>query len=142
LKSQIVESAVLGEPLVVPTPQAIDDVVYNRDLAKAVVLACDAPGPRHWQFNISGGELVTIREFAAEVMRLCPEHRLTIDESSRETRPPGTPATNGLLSNARAREEVRYAPDFPGIAGIADYVAWLRANVVPERVPVSGGGAA
>ncbi len=132
LKSRIVEMGALGEPFAVPTPEAIDDVVYNRDLAKAVLLACSAPRPEHWQFNISGGQLVTIREFTIETMRCCPEHRLSLDESSRDTRPPGTPATNGLLSNARARAELGYEPDFPGVAGVADYVDWVRRNQAVE----------
>ena len=123
LKSRIVEMAFHGEPFAVPTPELTDDVVYNRDVAKAVVLACFAPRPEHWQFNISSETLVSLRAFAEEVMRHCPSHRLTIDESAPASDRPGT---NGLLSNARARAELGYEPDFPGVAGVADYVQYLQ----------------
>jgi UDP-glucose 4-epimerase len=125
--SRIVEMACRGEPLSVPTPDVVDDVVYNRDVAKAIVLACFAPKPEHWQFNISSESLVSQRAFAQEVMRLCPGHRLTIAESSQA---PAGPGTNGLLSNARARRELNYVPDFPGLAGIADYVEHLRRHQI------------
>ena len=36
------------------------------------------------------------------------------------------PRTAGLLSGARARAELGFAPDFPGVTGIADYLAHLR----------------
>ena len=123
LKSRIVETAFRGEPFTVPTPDWIDDIVYNRDVAKAVVLACDAPRPAHWQFNISSETLVSLRDFVDEVARHCPDHRLTIDETSSV---PERPGTSGLFSNARARAELGYTPDFPGAAGVADYLAYLR----------------
>lgn len=125
LKSRIVETAFRGEPFTVPTPDLADDAVYNRDVAKAVVLACDAPRSEHWQFHISGGQLITLRAFVAEVVRHCPQHRLTLDETAR---PPEGPGTRGLLDNSRARAELGYVPDFPGATGVADYVAWLRAT--------------
>jgi UDP-glucose 4-epimerase len=111
-----------GEPLTVPCPDLADDGVYNRDVAKAVVLACDAPPTTHWQFHISNEQLTTLREFVAEVVRHCPQHRLTLDEA---TPPPSGPNTRGLLSNARARAELGYQPDYPGVSGVADYVTWL-----------------
>lgn len=121
--SRIVEQAFHGEPLTIPLPDLLDDVVYNRDVAKAIVLAGFAPRPTHWQFNISGETLVSRRAFVDEAMRQCPDHRLTLDESV--PRPTG-PTTAGLFSNARARAELGYQPDFPGAAGVADYVAHLR----------------
>jgi nucleoside-diphosphate-sugar epimerase len=121
--SRIVEQAHRGEPLTVPWPEQRDDIVYNRDVAKAIVLAGFAPRPEHWQFNISGGTLVSRRAFVDEVIRHCPEHRLTLDESVPQ---PTTPTTAGLFSNARARAELGYQPDFPSAAGVADYVSHLR----------------
>ncbi|HVA24898.1 MAG TPA: NAD(P)-dependent oxidoreductase [Chloroflexota bacterium] len=120
LKSRIVEMAFHGQPMVVSNPDYADDAVYNRDVAKAIVLACSAPQREHWQFNVSGGQLVTLRQFTQEVMRLCPRHQLTFDESPAEP-----PKTAGLLSGARARAELGFQPDFPGLTGIADYVAHL-----------------
>jgi nucleoside-diphosphate-sugar epimerase len=129
-KGRIVQAALRGEPYTVRTPEVVDDLVYVRDVAKGHALALFAPATEHWQFNISGGQLVSLREFAAEVARLCPQHRLTLMESA-ETRV----ATNvtGLLSIERARAELGYAPDFPGVAGVADYLGVLR-QAVPAAV--------
>jgi UDP-glucose 4-epimerase len=127
LKSSIVEMGYRGEPLTVPTPDLTDDTVYNRDVAKAVLLACFAPTPEHWQFNVSSESLVSLRTFTEEVMRRCPNHRLTIDERSVA---PDRPGTNCLLSNARAREELGYTPDFPGVAGVADYLEHIQRHQI------------
>jgi UDP-glucose 4-epimerase len=125
LACRIVEMAFAGQPFVVPTPGQRDDMVYNRDVAKAIVLAGFAPRTEHWQFNISGGQLVTIREFAEEAMRLCPRHQLTIDNASPN---PAKPSTASLMSIARARAELGYEPDFPGVSGVAHYVEHLRQH--------------
>jgi len=98
-------------------------VVYNRDVAKAIVLACFAPRPTHWLFNISSGMLVSQQAFAEEVMRHCPQHRLSFD---REAPAPDAGMILGLFSNSLARAELGYVPDYPGAAGIADYIAHLR----------------
>ncbi|GEM_PF-4987152 len=54
-------------------------------------------------------------------MPVCPRHRLTFDE--REGEPPT--ATAGLLSIERARAELGDRRDYPGVRGVADYVAHL-----------------
>lgn len=130
LKSRIVEAGFHGEPFEVPDPDHRDDVVYNLDVARAVVLAAFAQRPEHWQFNIAGGELVSLREFAREVMRLCPQHRLTLGPSAG----PQSPGTSGLMSIERARAELGYVPEYPGTSGIAHYLEHLQ-RLVP------GGGA-
>ena len=122
LKSRMVESAVHGEPLVVPGLDTCDDVVYNADVAKGVVLACFAPATEHWQFNISGGRLVSLREFASEVRRCVPGHALQEDKASAPLLAPSA----CLLSIERARTELGFEPDFPGVHGIAEYVRDLQ----------------
>jgi UDP-glucose 4-epimerase len=133
-KARIVEAALNGEPYTVRTPDVVDDLVYVRDVAKGHALALFAPRTEHWQFNISGGQLVSLREFAAEAARLCSQHRLSIQESS-ET---GVPTNvTGLLSIERARAELGYAPDFPGVVGVADYLDVLRGTAALTVAAVS-----
>lgn len=121
LKSRIIEASLRSEPVTVEVPDVADDIVYNADVAKGAVLACFAPRPEHWQLNISGGQLVTLRQFANEAARLIPQHKLTIPAA-----PGGEVAipTNitGLLSIERARTAIGYEPDYPGIDGVAAYV--------------------
>ncbi len=123
LKTRIVESALDGEPFAVPMADVRDDIVYNRDVAKGAVLACFAPPPEHWQFNIATGALTSLREFASEVMRVVPGHALSIDESRAAEAPPNV---TGILSIDRAREKLGYEPDFPGASAVSDYVSTLR----------------
>ena len=124
LKAWIVDSALSGEPFEIPMPDIRDDIVYNRDVAKGAVLACFAAPSEHWQFNIAGGQLSSLRQFGEEVMRVVPAHKL----SFAPTTDAAAIARNvtGLLSIDRARAELGYEPDFPAVAGVADYVAMLR----------------
>jgi UDP-glucose 4-epimerase len=122
LKSRMVESAVHGEPLLVQGLDTRDDVVYNADVAKGVVLACFARATEHWQFNISSGKLVSLREFAEEVRRCVPASALREDRRSAPLRAPSA----CLLSIDRARAELDFEPDFPGVSGVAEYVRLLQ----------------
>jgi UDP-glucose 4-epimerase len=119
LKSQIIEAGLSGEPLVIPTPDVIDDIVFNRDVARAHVLACFGPKTEHFQFNISGGELVSLRDFAQEVMRLCPNHRLSFSD---EPEPMDDSKLTARLSIERAGEELGFVPNYPGVKGVAAYI--------------------
>jgi nucleoside-diphosphate-sugar epimerase len=133
LKSRIVDAALAGEPFAIPWADVRDDIVYNRDVAKGAVLACFASRPAHWQFNIASGALTSVREYAEEVMRVVPGHRLTISDTPAD--PPGN--VTGILSIERARAELGYEPDYPGPSGVADYVATLQRTLRAETPLVS-----
>jgi UDP-glucose 4-epimerase len=126
LKARIVDSAVAGEPFSVPMADLLDDIVYNADVAYGAVLACFAAPTAQWQFNIAGGRLVSVREFAEEVMRVVPAHRLSFEAANGAA---GAVPRNvtGRLSIDRARAELGYEPQFPGVTGVADYVNRLAA---------------
>lgn len=119
LKSQIIEAAMAGEPFEIATPDVVDDIVFNRDVAKAHLLAAFGPKTKHFQFNISGGQLVSVRDFAHEVMRLCPEHRLTF---ANKPEPVDASKLAARLSIERARQELGFEPDYPGLDGVAAYI--------------------
>ena len=121
MKVHILEASRRGEPVQVPWPNVADDLVYNDDVAKGAVLAAFAPKPEHWIFNISGSRLVTLREFAEEAMRLLPKHQVTVLPPKPDDAAPASNVT-GLLSIERARAEIGYEPDYPGVAGIAAYL--------------------
>ncbi|HEY3059210.1 MAG TPA: NAD(P)-dependent oxidoreductase [Chloroflexota bacterium] len=134
LKSRIVDAALSGEPCAIPWADVQDDIVYNRDVATGAVLACFAPGkPAHWQFNIATGALTSVRDYAEEVMRVVPTHRLTFDDTPRPA--PGN--VTGILSIDRARSELGYEPDFPGASAVSDYVASLRRVLRAETRALS-----
>jgi nucleoside-diphosphate-sugar epimerase len=126
LKSRIVEAAALGRDVVVRGADVVDDLVYNRDVAKAVLCAAavDPAGRDHLVYNVSGGALVSMREFVAEVARCCPDSRVEFVESDES-------ASTGLrlrMDISLAAREIGYVPDFPGTAGVSDYVAVIRTG--------------
>lgn len=124
LKAGIVHAALRGLPFVVDNPDSLDDIVYNADVGRAHVLAAFAPTPADWQFNIAGGGLVGLRDFTEEVLRLTPGHQVTYGGESAAA---FGNATRGLLDITRAREQLGYEPAFPGVSGVADYVARERS---------------
>lgn len=123
LKTRIVEAAAQGRDVLVRGADVADDLVYNRDVAKAVLCAAANPaGRQHHVYNISGGALVSMREFVAEVARCCPDARVEFVESD-ELASPGLRLRMDISLAAR---EIGYLPDFPGMTGVADYVAVVR----------------
>ena len=128
LKSRIIDAALAGEEFAIPWADVRDDIVYNRDVAKGAVLACFAPRSAHWQFNIATGALTSIRDYASEVMRLVPAHRLSFEATPRPA--PGN--VTGILSIERARAELGYEPDFPGASAVGDYVSSLQSVLRAE----------
>jgi UDP-glucose 4-epimerase len=126
LKSRIVEAAALGRDVLVRGADVVDDLVYNRDVAKAVLCAATADPVRrdHHVYNVSGGALVSMRQFVAEVARCCPDARVEFVESDES-------ASTGLrlhMDISLAAREIGYVPGFPGTAGVADYVAVMRTG--------------
>jgi nucleoside-diphosphate-sugar epimerase len=121
MKTHIIEASRRGEAVQVPWPEVADDIVYNGDVAKGAVLAAFAPKSDHWMFNISGNQLVSLRQFAEETRRLIPGSQITVLPPKPDDAAPASNVT-GLLSIDRARAEIGYEPDYPGVKGIAAYL--------------------
>ncbi|GGI02442.1 NAD-dependent epimerase/dehydratase family protein [Egicoccus halophilus] len=124
LKAQIVDAALAGRHLRIDNADVADDVVYNADVGRGHVLAAFAPPSTDGVFNIASGQLTTLRAWAEEVMRQCPDHRLEFGDHD-ETKIAS--ATQGVMDIQRARRELGYEPAFPGVSGVADYVTRERA---------------
>lgn len=100
------------------------DVTYVRDLAEGIYLAATARPVRHRLFNITGGVLRRRSEVAALTRALVPGAVVRVG--------PGILAGAHLRGPSRldrVREELGYAPRFTLEAGLADWLAWLRAPV-------------
>ena len=136
MKTHVVEATLRGEPVEVPWGDVADDLVYNGDVAKGAVLAAFAPQTEHEIFNISGNQLVTLRAFAEAAMQNLPGHRITV-LPTRPDDPPPPGNISMLLSIDRARAELGYEPDHPGVKGIAAYLDRLRhvEAVLAHRQP-------
>jgi len=119
----MIASAVRGEATVIPGGgERIMDCVYVKDLARAFVLAADAPRLASPAYNIGAGEPVTPGRFAAAVEAALPGTRIEIG--------PGIDFAPGhycVLDISRARRDLGFEPRWPLDAGVADCAARVKA---------------
>lgn len=124
--SRIIENVMAGE--VARLPQGgdqIDDMIYHRDIAHALVLALDARALEHRVFNIGRGEPATMRQFADAVRRVFPGARIEIGPGL-DYYGSGIPYYS-VFDISRARRELRFEPAYDLEAGVRDYVATMAA---------------
>jgi ADP-L-glycero-D-manno-heptose 6-epimerase len=98
------------------------DFVYVRDVVSLTINALSAP--RNGVYNCGSGQAVSFNEVIAELnrnlgTRLEPEYF----ENPYSFYQPHTEADLGL-----SRSELKYVPQYPPAAGIADYVAFLEGR--------------
>lgn len=133
IASLLVENAYYGRPTRLPQGgDERDDLVYNRDVAHAVVLAAYAEDLEHRLFNIGSGQLVTLRDLATAVQAHLPQAEIDIGPGlnymQREF-----PA-HCLFDIGRARRELGYEPHYDLRRGVADYLAIL-GRLPPQAAP-------
>jgi len=121
IHGQIIENAFKG--LDTRIPQGRDqqiDLVYVKDVAAAIILACLRPGIRGKVFNIGTGEGSTLIDLGAEIKKYFPKAIIEIG-----------PGTDYLMDNrshycvmdiSKAKEELGFIPKFPLSKGVADYI--------------------
>ena len=127
LGSAMVENAVRGLPAHFPKGgDQRQDWVYYKDIAQAVVKACEAGPLTHQVFNIGSGIAASFSEFADGVRAAVPGADVAIGpglnpfETSYDA--------YWVLDIGRARDELGYRPAYGTLAlGIADYVREYRA---------------
>ncbi len=124
IHGQIIENAARG--VATHIPQGRDqklDVVYVKDVAAAVILACLQPGVKGKVFNIGSGEGSTLVDLAGEVKKYFPQAVIEVG-----------PGVDYLMDNrshycvmdiSKARAELGYTPRFPLPEAVKDYVQQL-----------------
>jgi len=115
----MIGNAVQGRSTVIPGgAERVMDCVYVKDLARAFILAADAPRLGSSAYNIGAGEPVTPGRFAAAVSVAVPGARIEVG--------PGIDFAPGhycVLDISRARRDLGFEPRWPLEAGVADCVA-------------------
>jgi nucleoside-diphosphate-sugar epimerase len=96
--------------------------IHVEDVAGAAILAADAPHPRGYVFNISGGTHVTMHEAAQMIRKLVPHATIEIGPGHWHL------DRQGPWSMATAEQELGYRPEIPLERGLADYAAWLKEH--------------
>jgi len=115
-----VEAAVRGEAIAMPRGDALADWTYAGDAALAAWLALSAPRPSWRLYNVCT-ERLPIGAFTQALRGLLPDAQIT--EAASES--PGNP--HAPMDNSRLVEDLGFAPAFDLEAGLADYIARIRA---------------
>lgn len=123
--SRLVEHAMAGQPARLPQGgDQPDDMIYHRDIAHAIVLACYAGGLTDRVFNVGRGEPSTMREFANAVRRVIPNATIEVG-AGLDYYGSGIPYYS-VYDISRARQQLAFTPRFDMEAGVRDYVDTMR----------------
>jgi UDP-glucose 4-epimerase len=123
ISSAIIESAMFEKPITVT--QDVDkknDMIYNRDVANGIALACFAENLEHRVFHLGTGVGVSLRNIIEIARTMFKGAAIEIGSG------PLTPSgSNHCVFNIdRARRELGYQPQYDLEAGIRDYVDTMR----------------
>lgn len=128
IHSRIVEPIVRGEAVrIIAGGDQKDDMIYVRDVATAIVLACTASHAISGIYHIGSGRPSTLKEFGAAVRKAKPAADLMIGDG---------PDYLGLLDRycvmdiSRAQRELGFAPAFSLETAVKDYVDYLESRAV------------
>ncbi|PYM63835.1 MAG: NAD(P)-dependent oxidoreductase [Candidatus Rokuibacteriota bacterium] len=133
--SRLVENAMAGSPGRLPQGgDQPDDMIYHRDIAHAIVLACYATGLEHRIFNIGRGEASTMRQFAHAIRRVVPGAVLEVGPGL-DYYGSGIPYYS-VYDITRARTELGFQSRFDLEAGVRDYITTMeRLGIPPTVIP-------
>jgi len=129
IHSHIIESAMLGRALKIPDGgDHVNDMVYNRDIANGVVLACFVEKPNHRIFHLGTGKTEKIRHVVEIVNDIFGRELVEIG--------PGLGKENPCIFDiSRAQEELGFSPQYSLEAGIKDYIKTMKKlDITPVAV--------
>jgi UDP-glucose 4-epimerase len=126
IASEMVEAAFRGERYVLEEGgDERDDMLYLRDVARGCVLAAHAENLVHRTFIIATGQLVTLRDVAAEIKKHLPDARIEVG-GGLDPFKIGFKGY-GVFDISRARAELGYEPAYLLPEAVKDYLDTLRA---------------
>jgi UDP-glucose 4-epimerase len=123
--SQIIEGAYSGKAVRIEKGgDQKDDMIYNKDVAHGIYLACTVPKLRYDAYNIGTGVGFTLKDVANEVKRLIPETDIQIGSGLHFLG--GPTYYYSVYDITRAREDLGFSPRFTLGGAIKDYIETLR----------------
>jgi len=123
--SQIIEGAYSGKAVRIEKGgDQKDDMIYNKDVAHGIYLACTVPKLRYDAYNIGTGVGFTLKDVANEVKRLIPETDIQIGSGLHFLG--GPTHYYSVYDITRAREDLGFSPQFTLGGAIQDYIETLR----------------
>ncbi len=123
MNSKIIESAMLGKPLkVTQDVDRMNDMVYNRDVANGVVLACFTENLKHRIFHLGTGKGENLRQIIEIVGNIFRGAPIEIGSGL----PTPSMSNHCVFNIDRARRELGYSPQYDLETGIKDYIETMR----------------
>jgi UDP-glucose 4-epimerase len=120
----MIENAMTGKPTRISRGgDERDDVIYVKDYANAVVLACFAQPVKHHIFNIGSGQGYSLHDFANAIKKIYPEAIFEIGPGLDYRNMPGRYC---VMDFSRAKAELGFTPKFSVDDGVRDYVESMR----------------
>ena len=122
----MIANAMLGKPTVIPSGgDEKSDLVYVKDVANGIVLACFAQNLKHRAFNIASGKGHKLEDIANALKKIYPEATFDIGAGLSES-------GYCVLDISRAKDELGYQPRFTLEEGMRDCVESMkRLNIEP-----------
>jgi UDP-glucose 4-epimerase len=116
--SQMIEKAVLGEPVKTDLADAVTDWLYIKDAIDCLLLARSAANPRQRIYNVGGGSYST-RQVVEILRKELPGADIQLESKRTFPWPPSYEWT-------KATEELGYKPSFSIEQGIKDFIQECR----------------
>ena len=131
----MIENSMLGKPIRHPQgAEQKDDMIYHRDSAEGVVLACVTENLTSHVFNIGTGKGYTLVDFGEAVKRVFPDAAIEVG--------PGLDYlcrnydTYNVYDISRARKELGFEPKYDFDRGIKDYIEMMKVLAIePTYTP-------
>ncbi len=117
-------SAIKGDPFTIDAKvYASNEVVYAKDVALAINLACKAVNPKQRTYNAGSGVVTGPEDLARIVKELAPNIDVKVSGSSG-----GETGKNAPLDLSVSKAELGYAPKYPLKEALKDYMEELWAD--------------
>ena len=129
-----IKDGILGKPCRLYLTRVPDDLIFVKDVARAIRIASFHEQPVSRAFNIAGGRAYFVSDLQEAMRKHLPEVSLEMGK------PPDHATVNrfrqrDILDVTRAREELGFVPQFDLDSGIAEIAAWVRS----EKKHLKGG---
>ena len=131
IHGSIIENSMLGKPIRHPQgAEQKDDMIYHKDTANGIVLACFAEKLSYSVYNIGTGTGYTLLDLAAEVKKRYPKAVIEIG--------PGLDyflknfKTYSVFDISRAKNDLGFRPEYDLEKGVKDYIEMMdQLNIEP-----------
>lgn len=132
--NRMVENAMLGKPTTIPHGgDEKTDMVYVKDVANSIVLACFTRSRKHHVFNIGAGIIYKLEDVANAIRKMYPGAAFDIGPGLDYI---GFGRAYCLFDISKAKDELGYHPQFTLEDGIKDYVETMKKlNIEPTYSP-------